>query len=107
MIFLSETAIARIRHFISQQPQAIGVRVAVARGGCSGYSYSLDLVEQVNEDQQHFDYDGFAVVVDQADLMLVNGLRLDVKKQGLNESFVFDNPQAQEICGCGSSFSVN
>lgn len=107
MIFLSEAAIARIQRFISQRPQAIGVHVAVTRGGCSGYSYSLDLVENVGEDQQRFDYDGFAVVVDRVDLTLVEGLRLDVKKQGLNESFAFDNPQAQETCGCGSSFSVN
>jgi iron-sulfur cluster assembly protein len=29
-----------------------------------------------------------------------------VKREGLNEGFDFDNPNAKDACGCGKSFRV-
>jgi len=39
-------------------------------------------------------------------LPLVNGSELDYVKQGLNEHFVFNNPNEIGSCGCGESFTV-
>ena len=33
-------------------------------------------------------------------------LQIDFQKQGLNEAFTFNNPNAKASCGCGESFSV-
>ena len=39
-------------------------------------------------------------------LPLLDGVEVDYAKQGLNEGFRFNNPNAKEMCGCGESFSV-
>jgi iron-sulfur cluster assembly protein len=33
-------------------------------------------------------------------------VRVDFVRQGLNESFRFENPNARGECGCGESFTV-
>ena len=39
-------------------------------------------------------------------LALVDGTEIDFVKQGLNEQFVFRNPNVAGECGCGESFHV-
>lgn len=106
MIHLSDAARRRIGKFLAANPSGIGIYVAVTRAGCAGYGYHIEIAEAVGADQHSFAYPGFQVVVDKADLPLIDGLTLDVKKQGLNEFFSFANPQAESTCGCGSSFRV-
>lgn len=107
MIYLSEAAIKRVRKFLQKHPDGIGIYVDVNRSGCSGYGYSIDIAKSVGEHQRSFMTAGFDVVVDEEDLTLIDGMTLDVKKDGLNEYFTFDNPHATATCGCGTSFSVN
>lgn len=106
MIYLTEVAQQRIKRFVVKQEDAIGVRIAVKRSGCSGYGYEVDVIEALNEDDEVFVYPDFQVIVAKDDLPILQGLTIDVKKNGLNESFSFDNPQAQSTCGCGTSFSL-
>ena len=47
------------------------------------------------------------VVVDRDALTYLDGTRVDFRKEGLSESFKFDNPNVSATCGCGESFSVN
>lgn len=106
MIYLSQAAQARIRRFVAKQAGAIGVRVAVKRSGCSGYGYDIDVIDAAAPQDKLFDYGDFQVAVAESDLPLLMNVQIDVKKNGLNESFSFDNPQAQATCGCGTSFSI-
>lgn len=106
MIYLSEAAQQRIKHFVVKQAGAIGVRIAVKRSGCSGYGYDIDVVDALSAEDEVFAYPEFKVIVSKEDLPMLQGLQIDVKKNGLNESFSFENPQAQSTCGCGTSFSV-
>lgn len=107
MIHLTPEAIARVQKHLTKRGSGIGIHVDVVRSGCSGYSYHIDFVDTVSEEQITAEYDGFQVVVDKDDLALLDGLELSVKKQGLNEFFAFTNPQATATCGCGTSFSVS
>ncbi len=106
MIHLTDAALRRVRKFLDANPSGIGIHVDVTRAGCAGHGYHIEIAEGVSQEQQAFAYPGFQVVVDKADLPLIDGLTLDVKKQGLNEFFSFANPQAESTCGCGSSFRV-
>ncbi|MDP7347898.1 MAG: iron-sulfur cluster assembly accessory protein, partial [Phycisphaeraceae bacterium] len=63
-IELTETAIREIKTIIDQQsqdgnlePQNVRLRVGVKGGGCSGFSYILDLTENVNDNDEAFDKD--------------------------------------------------
>lgn len=105
MIHLTDAAIERVNNFLKGK-NALGIYVHVSKSGCHGYSYHIDLADQQMEAQCAYDYQSFKVFVDQKDIALIDGMRLDVKKEGLNEYFTFDNPQAESTCGCGTSFNI-
>jgi iron-sulfur cluster assembly protein len=105
-ITVTESALRQIKKVLSQQAKAEGLRVGVKKTGCSGYSYVLGFVEQVEANDEVFERDGVKIVVDKQALSLLDGTELDYQREGLNESFKFHNPKVTATCGCGESFSV-
>ncbi len=45
-------------------------------------------------------------MVDPKSLAYIDGTEVDFARDGLNESFKFNNPNVQSECGCGESFQV-
>ncbi len=81
------------------------LRVAVEGGGCSGLSYKLGFDIKTDEDEI-LESQGMEIVVDPKHLMYLEGILIDYP-DGLDaRGFTFDNPNASESCGCGSSFAV-
>lgn len=81
------------------------LRVAVEGGGCSGLSYKLGFDVRTDEDKVVVSND-IEIVIDPKHLMYLNGIQIDYP-DGLDaRGFTFDNPNASESCGCGSSFAV-
>lgn len=107
MIVLTDAAAARVEKQIAKRGSGLGIRVAVKRSGCSGYSYDIEFLDAVDADMRTAAYGKILVGVREEDLAMLDGLRLDVKKDGLNEYFTFDNPNADATCGCGTSFSIS
>jgi iron-sulfur cluster assembly protein len=108
-IFLSETAAREIRTIIQQQEldaEKVRLRVGVKGGGCSGFSYVLDLTESQKETDEVFDQHGIKIICDPKSLLYLNGTQIDFKDEIMGRGFVFQNPNATSSCGCGSSFSA-
>jgi iron-sulfur cluster assembly protein len=108
-IILSETAAREIRNIIQQQEldaEKIRLRVGVKGGGCSGFSYLLDLTETQKETDEVYEQHGIKIVVDPKSLLYLNGTTVDFKDEIMGRGFVFNNPNATSSCGCGSSFSA-
>lgn len=107
-IGLSERAASEIRTIIEQQklPEQTFLRVGVKGGGCSGFSYSLDLTDSMSENDETFDQHGVKVVCDPKSYLYLNGVSIDFKDEVMGRGFVFNNPNASHTCGCGSSFSA-
>lgn len=105
-ISITPPARERIRQFLAQTPDAVGVRFGVKRTGCSGFAYVVDLAEAASPDDHCLDVDGIALIVDDKSLPMVEGTVIDFRRQGLNAAFVFHNPNATGECGCGESFTV-
>lgn len=108
-IELSETAAKEIKHICEQQklsPDKVFLRVGVKGGGCSGFSYILDLTEQAAEQDERFEKHGVNVVCDPKSYLYLNGTEIDFKDEIMGRGFVFKNPNATSSCGCGSSFSA-
>jgi iron-sulfur cluster assembly accessory protein len=81
------------------------LRVAVEGGGCSGLSYKLGFDIRTDEDEV-VKSQGFEIVVDPKHMLYLDGIVIDYP-DGLDaRGFTFDNPNASESCGCGSSFAV-
>jgi iron-sulfur cluster assembly protein len=108
-IALSETAAREIKTIIDQQEldkEKVRLRVGVKGGGCSGFSYLLDLTETHRENDEQFEQHGIKVVCDPKSYLYLNGVSIDFKDEIMGRGFVFNNPNATSSCGCGSSFSA-
>jgi iron-sulfur cluster assembly protein len=108
-VILSETAAKEIHHIIKDQEldaEKVCLRVGVKGGGCSGFSYLLDLTESRKDTDEEFVQHGIRIIVDPKSLLYLGGVTVDFKDEIMGRGFVFNNPNATSSCGCGSSFSV-
>ncbi len=105
-ITLAPAALDRIKGYLAETPDAIGLRFGVKRTGCSGWGYVVDMAREGRVDDIVFEQDGVAIHVDADSLLLIDGTQIDFLKQGLNEQFVFRNPNVAGECGCGESFTT-
>ena len=135
---VTETAAREINAIVHQQgldPEKIRLRVGVKGGGCSGFSYILDLTEVQKDTDELWEFtyrtaeDGktvtrveagqggavataeqgtftVRVVCDPKSYLYLNGTTIDFKDEIMGRGFVFSNPNATTTCGCGSSFSA-
>jgi len=106
MISLTSSAVDRVREMVSKRDDAIGLRIGVTESGCSGYSYALDFAKEVAADDTVIEQADVKVIVDEASMPILDGIVLDFVKEGLNQSFKFNNPNVVSSCGCGESFST-
>jgi len=106
MIKLTEAAVNRVSEMVTRRGSVIGLRIGVTESGCSGYSYALDFAETASDNDVVIEQDGVKIVVAESSMPLLDGMELDFVKQGLNQSFKFNNPNVVSACGCGESFSV-
>jgi iron-sulfur cluster assembly protein len=106
-ISLAPAALDRIKGYLDAASGALGLRFGVKRTGCSGWSYVVDLALEPREGDVVSEQDGVKVYVDPDSLTLVDGTEIDFLKQGLNEQFVFRNPNVKAECGCGESFTTD
>lgn len=105
-IQISPSAHQRMREFLDRAPTAAGVRFGARPKGCSGYAYVVELAEVLTARDTTLTVDGIPLIVDKQCLPLIDGTAIDFQSQGVNASFVFDNPHAVGECGCGESFTV-
>ncbi len=108
-IVLTEKAANEVKRIIEDQKLEDGtvLRVGVAGGGCSGFSYSLGFDSNFDEKTDaKYEYHGVPVIVDKKSALYLDGTTVDffdgIEKRG----FTFDNPNAVKSCGCGSSFQA-
>ena len=108
-VTLTESAAREIDSIISQQEldrEKVRLRVGIKGGGCSGFSYLLDLTETEKDTDEAFQQHGVTIVCDPKSLLYLNGTTIDFKDEIMGRGFVFQNPNATTTCGCGSSFAV-
>ena len=87
-------------------PENFGLRVGVKGGGCSGFTYTLNFVENNKDGDTIIETENVKLFVDGKSLFYLMGTQLDFS-DGLNgKGFLFNNPNATKTCGCGESFGV-
>lgn len=105
-ITMTEAAASRVNTFLANRGKGIGLRLGVKTTGCSGMAYVLEFVDDLNSEDLVFECRDVKVIVDSKSLVYLDGTELDYVKNGLNEGFEFNNPNAKGECGCGESFNV-
>lgn len=106
-VALTERAARQVENILEREEsdEKLFLRVAVEGGGCSGLSYKLGLDHKKEEDQV-IESRGLEVLVEDTHMIYLRGITIDYP-EGLDaRGFTFDNPNANETCGCGSSFAT-
>ena len=107
MITLTDKAANKVREILTHEHKANGaLRVGVKGGGCSGFTYTLDIDEKEFKNDQVFEDKGIKIIVDAKSFVFLNGTRLDYRESLTEAGFTFENPNAVRSCGCGSSFQA-
>lgn len=105
-ITMTTAAEQHVKKHLDSRGKGLGIRLGIKTTGCSGLSYVLEFVDQESPDDQVVHCGDVNLFVDPKSLVYLDGTQLDFVKEGLNEGFVFNNPNVKEECGCGESFHV-
>ena len=107
VIKLSDNAAEKIKQIMFKaEKSAIGVRVGVKSGGCAGMSYFMEYAREIKPNEEVIEDKGVKVFIDSAAVMYLLGTEMDYKKEDFSSTFVFNNPNETERCGCGESFKI-
>ncbi|MCW8826349.1 MAG: iron-sulfur cluster assembly protein IscA [Gammaproteobacteria bacterium] len=105
-ITLTEAAANRVKDFLANRGKGEGLRLGVRTSGCSGMAYVIEFADVIDEEDTVFEDNGVKLIVDAKSMIYLDGTEVDFAKEGLNEGFKFNNPNAKDSCGCGESFQV-
>ena len=110
MITITPKAVSEVKKIMDEQKLAFDntlLRIGVQGGGCSGFSYMMGLDQTApGQEDKVFESDGLKVVCDGKSFLYLSGMSIDFNDSINGRGFVFNNPNAQRSCGCGTSFSV-
>jgi len=105
-VVLTESAAKQIQKQLDSRGEGLGLKLGVKKSGCSGFAYTIEYADALNEGDKVYETFGVNVVVSSDNADTLDGLVLDYAKEGINEAFKFNNPNVKGTCGCGESFSV-
>lgn len=105
MLQVTQNATRQLRVLLDERDDAAGkgLRVQIAKGGCSGLQYEMSLDGERAGDEV-VEQDGVHFFVDAESAGLLNGAVLDYNDGLTGAGFAITNPNAARTCGCGSSF---
>ena len=104
---LTQSAVEQIKKLVARDSRpGCGLRITVAGGGCSGYSYKLDFDNQPRPDDMVLERNGVRIYVDNGSAPYLVGTVIDFVGGLYGGGFKFTNPNATATCGCGTSFSA-
>ncbi len=106
-ITLTNGAVKQLKRIQEEQnvPDDHGLRVGVKGGGCSGFSYILGFDAKKEQDDM-FEINGMNVLMEKSHAIYLLGIEIDWTEGLNNRGFTFNNPNAKDTCGCGTSFSA-
>jgi iron-sulfur cluster assembly accessory protein len=105
-VTLTDRAARRIEEIVAGEAANTMLRVSVEGGGCSGFQYRFDLVDQKSGDDFVIENSAAKVLIDPVSLEYLAGSEIDFVDDLIGASFKIQNPNATASCGCGTSFSL-
>jgi len=105
-VTLTSAAAEKVAELIAREgDEAMALRLGVRPGGCSGFSYELELDSKIDDNDIVNAFEGVNLVVDSQSMEKVNGAEIDYRDTLQGAGFHINNPNVQRSCGCGNSFS--
>lgn len=108
VLTVTEEAAAQIRRLLADAEPGMTLRIGVRTRGCSGNAFHLEYVKEKGKFDEVVEQHGVTLFIESTAIMKIIGSTMDfvVDEDGLREEFVFDNPQAKGMCGCGESWHM-
>jgi iron-sulfur cluster assembly protein len=104
---LTQNAARHVEAMLQKRGHGLGLRLGTRKSGCTGFAYVVEYADAADEQDLVFESHGVKVVVDQKSLPILDGTEVDyLRTNAINQGFEFRNPNVQDMCGCGESFSV-
>jgi|TARA_R100000455_G_C6263970_1_gene119242 iron-sulfur cluster assembly protein len=101
---ITDSALSMLEYAFGED-RDMSLLVGVLSGGCSGYMYDLQIVEETHIDCQELWISDFRVLVPNVSSHLLNGIEIDYVDKLMGGGFKINNPNASSSCGCGESFA--
>lgn len=107
LMSLTDRAAERVRELMANRTEpAVGLRVGIRTGGCSGMAYTMEFASEKAPLDEVVEEKGVTVLIDPKAVMFLIGTTMDYHEDTLSSGFVFNNPNEKGRCGCGESFHV-
>ncbi|MFP4252250.1 MAG: HesB/IscA family protein [Guyparkeria sp.] len=103
---MTEAARKHLERTFADDPGALGLRLGIKKSGCSGFAYVMDVAREVADDDLWFECEGMPIITDAQSLDAIRGAELDYVVEGLTRMLHVNNPNVEDSCGCGESFTV-
>lgn len=105
---LTDSALDHFKNSLKTRRSGRGIRFEVLESsGCTGYTYSMDFVDEGSKDDLIFDFLDLKVFIDPSSYKYLKGTKVDFTIEGVNQGVKFLNPNVKAVCGCGESFEVD
>jgi iron-sulfur cluster assembly protein len=107
MIKVTDDAVRQLKSLLEEEGSVSGkgLRVQIAKGGCSGLQYEMSLDSRQNGDEV-LEREGVQFLVDRESVAYLDGATLDFHGGLTGTGFQIVNPNAARTCGCGTSFEA-
>ena len=107
MLNVTPSAVNHIKEMISSRGKnTLGIKVGINTKGCSGLSYTMEFVDQIDDGDEMIVIDDVKIFIDKKASLFLIGTEMDYEKGELEAGFKFINPNEKGRCGCGESFHV-
>ena len=107
MLNVTPSAVNHIKEIISSRGKnTLCIKVGINTKGCSGLSYTMEFVDQIDDGDEMIVIDDVKIFIDKKASLFLIGTEMDYEKGELESVFKFINPNEKGRCGCGESFHV-
>lgn len=107
IVNITDSAVKRAKFLLNNNPDLVGLRFSISKGGCSGMTYEVSLSKNINQGDEIVQRDGINFIIDPSAVMFLLGTTIDWKEDKFKKGFTFINPNETARCGCGESFTTS
>ena len=106
-VVMTHRAAKHVAKILAKKQDGTVLRISVSGGGCSGFQYEYNLVQETPaSDDLILQGDGAVVLIDSMSLEFMGGAEIDFVDNLIGQSFQINNPNVVASCGCGTSFTI-
>jgi iron-sulfur cluster assembly protein len=106
VVTMTGAAVRRVQSLMAANPDALGLKLGVKKGGCAGMEYTMSMADTKGPPDDVVEQDGAVLLIEPSAVMYLLGTEMDFQTDKLASQFVFNNPNQRGSCGCGESVNL-